>query len=81
MIRLKEGKEGIEGFEMRLLYEQEDLATKVGKLSKFIESEKFNELGDEMKELLKKQLVIMKGYNQILIKRLNLLGFEITWLV
>ena len=78
MIKLKDGKEGIEGFELRLLSEQEDLATKVGKLAKFVESEKFNELDNDMKELLNKQLVIMKGYNQILIKRLILLGFEIN---
>lgn len=79
MIKLNEGKEGIEDFELRLLSEQEDLATKVEKLAKFVESEKFNDLDDEMKELLNKQLVIMKGYNQILIKRLNLLGFKVTF--
>lgn len=46
---------------------------KIDKLSKFIISEKFDSLDDEMRSLLSKQFETMKKYSEILQKRLELL--------
>lgn len=76
MIKLKKSKEGIEAFELRVLNEEADLNEKIEKLEAFTKNDKFNGLDDEMKDLMSKQLIIMKGYHQILVKRLDKLGFK-----
>lgn len=62
-----------DSFIQRIKDEKELLDEKVDKLSKFIISEKFDSLDDEMKSLLSKQFETMKKYSEILQKRLELL--------
>lgn len=60
-------------FIQRIKDEKELLDEKVDKLSKFIISEKFDSLDDDMKSLLSKQFETMKKYSEILQRRLELL--------
>lgn len=60
-------------FIQRIKDEKELLDEKVDKLSKFIISEKFDSLDDDMKSLMSKQFETMKKYSEILQKRLELL--------
>lgn len=62
-----------DSFIQRIKDEKELLDEKIDKLSKFIISEKFDSLDDEMRSLLSKQFETMKKYSEILQKRLELL--------
>lgn len=62
-----------DSFIQRIKDEKELLDEKVDKLSKFIISEKFDSLDDNMKSLMSKQFETMKKYSEILQKRLELL--------
>lgn len=54
----------------RVQAELHELATKTTKLVGFIESEKFNELDERMRELLTEQREVMEKYAEILTRRL-----------
>lgn len=56
-------------FESRLKKETEELALKVNKLNRFMETPKFYELEDEDKALLYDQSILMTRYLQVLGKR------------
>lgn len=60
-------------FIQRIKDEKELLDEKVDKLSKFIISDKFDSLDDDMKSLMSKQFETMKKYSEILQKRLEIL--------
>jgi hypothetical protein len=57
----------------RLLEESSDLGGKTYKLMNFVKTEQFQELDPEMKELIARQLLLMREYLEILGKRLNLM--------
>jgi len=58
-------------FKTRLVEEQKQLEEKLDKLDGFIASEKFNEIDDTQKALLKVQATSMNTYNQCLKERLE----------
>lgn len=57
-------------FILRLIEEEKELAQKVGKLDKFIESDKFKDAGSTQRPLLWHQLKAMKQYLGLLNMRL-----------
>lgn len=59
-------------YQRRLLSERNELKERIEKLSKFIESSKYDELSNDQKDLMKVQIVAMKQYFDILDKRINL---------
>ena len=62
----------IEKYELELISEQAELSNRINELNTLIENRNFNE---ELKEILNKQLTIMKNYRKVLIKMINMLGY------
>ena len=61
-------------FKSRLLEEQTTLSERVTKLDAFLPVMTEHNVEEAQQELLKKQVVVMKEYNDILVKRIELLG-------
>lgn len=57
----------------RLKEELEELELKISKLESFFKTDLYKGLIKEQRELLKEQFYTMKKYEEILIKRLNLI--------
>lgn len=66
----------MEAFKVRLVNEHFELTEKIGKLKPFITSENFQKVEPKQQELLKKQVVAMEEYADILQERLELLGVK-----
>lgn len=60
-------------FKSRLLEEQTSLSEKIAKLDAFLPVMNDHNVEEAQQELLKKQIVVMKEYNDILVKRIELL--------
>lgn len=60
-------------FKDRLLTEQKELNEKISKLRSFTGGSNFKSIDEKQQELLKKQLIVMDDYQEILIERINLL--------
>lgn len=60
----------------RMIVELEELSERYGKLSAFLETDKFLELGNEMCELIRRQHKAMSEYKDILEKRIELVQSE-----
>lgn len=65
-------KDKAEKYELELISEQAELANRINELNTLIENRNFN---DELKEILNKQLVVMKNYRNVLIKMINMVGY------
>lgn len=57
--------------EERLLMEFSDLTQKIAKLEQFTLTEKFDALDNTMRDLMMKQLEVMRTYNDILFERIS----------
>jgi len=57
--------------QQRVIDEQIELADKLGKLNKFLHSELFKGLAQEEKDRLRMQAIWMKGYNDVLLARIE----------
>lgn len=57
--------------EERLLMEFSDLTQKIAKLFQFTLTEKFDALDNTMRDLMMKQLEVMRTYNDILFERIS----------
>lgn len=61
----------MDDFKKRLYLESDELSTKIEKLALFIDSEFYKELPGTDRELLYKQLIVMREYNNILQTRID----------
>lgn len=68
----------MEEFKERILEETQELAEKLNKLNRFMESKGFLKLDRENKDLLYEQNRAMSLYLQILGKRLEILGVKFS---
>ena len=67
-----------DSFYTRMTAESDELGVRLDKLQKFLGSEAFMELDDEMQKLLVKQSQAMTDYKYFLDKRINLVIADIT---
>ena len=65
-------------WQMRLLNETRELATKLNKLNEFMNSDVFPTLSREEKDFLYEQNVLMTKYVQVLGKRLEFYNIKFT---
>ena len=57
--------------QQHVIDEQIELADKLGKLNKVLDSELFKGLAQEEKDRLRMQAIWMKGYNDVLLARIE----------
>lgn len=62
--------------ELRVVEERNELNIKIAKLESFLESETYENLSEEEKDLLEEQLECMSHYSSILTYRIN--GFHLN---
>ena len=60
----------MEAYQVRVVEEKQDLDSKLEKLNLFVTSTKFDDVPLPEQERLKKQLLIMKEYSQVLSDRI-----------
>ena len=61
-----------EGWKKRLIAEQKELKEKIDRLATFIRSDEFAQLSAEHSAMLNLQLAVMRRYDYVLRRRINL---------
>ena len=66
----------MEDFKTRMQVEIDELLTKIDRIMKFVDTEKFTELTNEHKQLLQEQFQLMCMYRLVLQRRIDLVKSE-----
>lgn len=67
-----------EAWQLRVIEERDELATKMVALNKFLSSDAGNNLNPQHRTLLKTQALFMEGYLNTLCERIALFDFRVT---
>lgn len=66
----------MKGYQDRVIVEKKELDEKIKKLSNFIFSDKFDEVSERERPLIRNQFYVMLSYSETLVKRIEIFGKE-----